>query len=81
MQGDKIEDLSVCVRASDVVDDVDGVGRVEHVAVVSNFLQHLRRRVAVNDYANNKNNVSYLKLYTFLNEKRGRSARDLFDCM
>ena len=51
MQWDKIEDLSVCVRAGHVVDDVDGVGRVEHVAVVSNLLQHLRRRVAVNDHA------------------------------
>ena len=56
MEGNKIEDLSVCVRAGNVVDDVDGVGRVEHVAIVSNLLQHLRRRVAVNDHAKVRGN-------------------------
>ena len=46
-----MENLHVRVGAGDVVDDVDDVSRVEHVAVVGDLLQHLRRRVAVDDDA------------------------------
>ncbi len=36
-----------------VVDDVDAVSRVEHICVVRNLLQDLRRRVTINDDAKN----------------------------
>ncbi len=51
LQRNQMENLHVGVGAGDVVDDVDDVSRVEHVAVVGDLLQHLRRRVAVDDDA------------------------------
>jgi len=52
-----------CTKATDsmlmkltpghVVDDVDAVSRVEHICVVCNLLQDLRRRVTINDDAKN----------------------------
>ena len=40
----------------DVVDDVDGVGRVEHVVVVGNLLQDFRGGVAIDDHTKISNN-------------------------
>ena len=52
LQWHKVEDLCVGVRLGDEVDDVDDVSRGQHAGVVGDLLQHLRRRVAVDDDAN-----------------------------
>ena len=44
--------MCVGVRLGDEVDDVDDVSRGQHAGVVGDLLQHLRRRVAVDDDAN-----------------------------